>query len=177
MLVGVTGLMLFTNLGDSTWLIGVVGLPVVLHTVFSSVLVDPLPDWTTVWDESDKGLGIPEESCAFVKWFMGKVSNWSGFEIGVWTWTFGCATLEVKEDPFPASNMIAWAWIRCKRKCNFLNFPLTSRSQKVKETHLLGGDIVENIHSTSIKDSQLNKWSGVPKAPDTFPNKDGKITT
>ena len=46
----------FIIFGGSILLTGVVGTPVVLATLSSSVLVDPLPDWAPLCEETDKGL-------------------------------------------------------------------------------------------------------------------------
>ena len=90
--------------------------PVVLAANTSSVLVDPLPDWATGCEETDMGLERPEQGDIFMGWFARTPSPAASFEAGVWTWALGCPILEAMEAPFPAKNMIAWAWIRCWAK-------------------------------------------------------------
>lgn len=54
-----------TTFGGSTLQIGVLGTPVVLAARNSSVLVKPLPDYTPVCEETDKGLERPEPGDVF----------------------------------------------------------------------------------------------------------------
>lgn len=50
----------FTIFGGSILLTGLVGCPVVLGAISSSVFVDPLTDWTPICEETDKGLERPD---------------------------------------------------------------------------------------------------------------------
>ena len=95
-------------LGVSILLTGVVGTPVVLAAIKSSVLVDPLPEWGPVCEETDKGLERAELG-VFMGCFTRSPSPAANCEPCAWTWAFRFAVLEAVDDPFSAKNIIACA--------------------------------------------------------------------
>ena len=166
-------------------LTGVVGAPAVLAAIDSSLPVDPLPDWAPVCEETDKGLERPEQGCVFMGWFTVTPSAAANFELGAWTWAFGCAALEAI-DPFPANNIIAWAWKRCPNLSRSMTQDAVDNQLVVfvfcefsvcvcvcvwerERGYLLRGYVIIDMHSTSIKDGQLSRR---PRGLDTIPTGD-----
>lgn len=92
-----------TTLGGSEWLVKNGEAPVGLTVANSTVLLVPTPDWEWVCDV--RGFGSPGNSVMEWDWFLIKPLHGEG------TWAVESVLLCVGEDPFPASNIIAWAWV------------------------------------------------------------------